>query len=559
MLAELRIRDLGVIAGADLLLEPGMTAVTGETGAGKTMVVEAIELLVGGRADGVPVRTGAAEAWVEGRFLAGEREMVLARAVPPSGRSRAYVDARMAPVGALAEVGGALVDLHGQHLHQSLLDMRVQRRALDAFAAVDLSPLEAARARLRAIEGAMAALGGDEAARAREADFLRFQVGEIDTAGLSDPGEDDALEAEEELLADAAAHRQAAWSASQALSGDGGALDALGAALSAVAGRPPLGDLEGRLRGLAAEAAEAAGDLRSLAESLEDDPERLGEVRARRNLLHHLTRKYGQDGGRGSLSEVMAYRERARSRLDELESHAQRAAGLEAERVAASDEVARAAAAVGQARRRAAPHLAEQVEAELRHLAMPGARFQVEVGEADPGDEVSFLLSANPGEPPLALAKVASGGELSRAMLAARLVLGPGRAAGGPGTEDEGPTWPSTVVFDEVDAGVGGQAALAVGRSLATLASEASEASGEAGRRQVLVVTHLPQVAAFADHQIAVRKVVRQGRTAAEAEVVQGGARVAELSRMLSGQPESTRARGHAEELLAVAARERSR
>ncbi len=253
---------------------------------------------------------------------------------------------------------------------------------------------------------------------------------------------------------------------------------------------------------------------------------------------------------------MISFAEEARDRLDVLESHAERAAALEHQRAQAVADLNRASAAVGEARRRAAPRLAEAVEAHLRQLAMAEARLEVMVGD-DPGDDVTFLLGANRGEPALPLARVASGGELSRAMLAARLVLG---------RRSSGPTWPTTTVFDEVDAGVGGQAALAVGRSLAMLASAGGvrDSSPNAGDspgsgRQVLVVTHLPQVAAYADHQVAVHKCERGGRTVAEARMVDGEARVLELSRMLSGQPQSSAARGHAEELLAVAARERGR
>ncbi|HET7487108.1 MAG TPA: DNA repair protein RecN [Acidimicrobiales bacterium] len=533
-LTELAIRDLGVIADLRVTLGGGLTAVTGETGAGKTMLVEAIELLVGGRADGTVVRSGAAEAWVEGRFVGSDDEVVLARVVPATGRSRAYVDGRMAPVGALAEAAASLVDLYGQHAHQSLLGAAAQRAALDAWAGVDHSPVTEARRRLRELDAALAELGGDERSRAREAELARFQLAELDGAGLADADEDEALEAEEDRLADMAAAREAAARASMLLAGDDGWTDALGEAVSAVAGRPALVDLESRLRSLAAEAADVAGELRQAAEGLEDDPGRLAAVRARRRLLRELRRKYGD-----TLADVMAFAVQTRARLDELEHHAERAAALEDDRRAAAARVAEAEAMVGRVRREAAPRLAAEAEAHLRTLALPHARLEVRVG-AGPGDDVTFLLAANPGEDPLPLAKVASGGELARTMLALRLALD----AGGPDAS------PSTLVFDEVDAGIGGEAALAVGRRLAALA---------AGGRQVLVVTHLPQVAAFADHQLAVRKVERDGRAVAEVEAVDGDARVVELSRMLSGHPKSAAARGHAEELLASAARDRGR
>jgi DNA repair protein RecN (Recombination protein N) len=532
VLVELRVRDLGVIADAHLALGSGLTALTGETGAGKTLLVEAIELLVGGRAESVLVRPGAEEAWVEGRFVVGDREVVLARAVPASGRSRAYVDGRMAPVAALTEAGAELVDLHGQHGHQALLSATAQRVALDRFGGVDLEPLVEARARVRGIDEALAALGGDERSRARELDLLCFQVDELDAAGIEDPEEDARLAAEEEALADATAHREAAATAHAALADDDGAGDALGAALAAVAGRGPLADLETRLRGLAAEVADAATELRGAAERLEDDPERLAAVRARREQLRQLTRKYG-----ATLADVLAFAEDARTRLDELQQHDRRAAEFDRERAVAVEAVADAERAVLAARRAAAPRLAAAVEEHLRELAMPKARVEVEVGEEPPGDRVAFLLGANPGEPALPLAKVASGGELARSMLALRLALRDPEAGAG------------TVVFDEVDAGIGGAAAVAVGRSLAALADEF----------QVLVVTHLPQVAAFADRQVAVEKGEQGGRTVAHAVELDSTARVVELSRMLSGSPDSESAREHAAELLAGAARERGR
>ncbi len=559
MLAELHVRDLGVIADLFLVLEPGMTVLTGETGAGKTLVVEAIELLLGARADPVLVRPGADEARVEGRFaVAGdghgdpgggvEREVVLARVVPRSGRSRAYVNGRLATVAELADLGGSLVDLYGQHEHQSLLSPRVQRAALDSFGDVDLRPLAAAKARVAEIDKAMAALGGDARSRAREIDLLRFQVTELEAAGIADADEDERLEAEEDLLAEAVAHRQAAVDAHDALRDDTKAADSLAEAITAVAGRRPYAAVEARLRSVAAEVDDLADEVRQAGDAIAEDPERLDRVRERRRLLLELGRKYGE-----RLSDVIAYQADACSRLGELESHDARVRELEEERSVAVTVAAETAAVVGDARRAAAPRLALAVVRHLHELAMPRASFEVSVGDGGggpvgdggpgcdrSGDRVEFLLGANPGEASLPLAKVASGGELARTMLAARLVLTAtsGRAGA-----------PPTLVFDEVDAGVGGQAALAVGEALATLAAD----------HQVLVVTHLPQVAAFADHQVAVTKVARDGRTVADIRTLDQGDRVVELSRMLSGQPLSATARDHAAELLATATASRRR
>ena len=527
MLTELHVTDLGIVADLTLVLDRGLTAITGETGAGKTLLVEAVELLVGGRADATLVRDGTAEARVEGRFVdeAGA-EVVLSRVVPVDGRSRTYIDGRLATVGELAEVGARLVDLHGQHAHQSLLAPGIQRGALDRFvgspATDPLAEYRAAREELRRIASELDGLGGDERARARELDLLRFQIGEIEAASLDDAGEDVALEAEEALLADAIAHREALAAAYGTV--EGPALDTVGAAAAALAGRAPFADLAERLRAMQAELAELGRDLRVALDSVEDDPGRLEEIRARRALLRELTRKYGE-----TLSDVRAYADEARLRLTELEGYEARAAELERAREVIRQQAADAAASLSRARLGGAGSLAEAVTPHLRELAMPAAAFEVVVEPADPTDDgadrVTFLISANPGEPPRPLGRVASGGELSRAMLAARVVLSEA---------------PPTLVFDEVDAGIGGEAGAAVGRLLADLA----------GTHQVLVVTHLAQVAAYADAQVVVEKREQGKRTVATAETVTGEERVGELSRMLAGVGESAHARSHAAELL---------
>jgi DNA repair protein RecN (Recombination protein N) len=533
LLTELHIEHLGVIERLELVLGRGLTALTGETGAGKTMLVEAIELLVGGRADSSIVRPGAAEARVDGRFVLGTGddadEVVLTRVVPADGRSRAYVNGRVATVASLAEIGGRVVDLHGQHAHQSLLAPATQRAALDRFGGVDLGPLRAARARLTELEAELAALGGDERARAREIDLLRFQVDELDAVAIDDAGEDEALGAEEELLADAVAHREAGLAALVALTDDGGARDSLGTALGLLDGRAPYGSSAGRLRDVLADLDDVVSDLRSFTETIDEDPERLAEVRTRRQLLRDMCRKYGDD-----LAEVMAYHAESAERLAQLEQFDVRAGELDRARREAMQGVLAAAAEVGAARRRAAPALAREVEAHLRTLAMPNAAVAVDVGDSNglapaDGERVQFLLAANPGSPPLPLQRVASGGELARAMLALRLVLS------GAGDADDD----RTLVFDEVDAGIGGAAAVAVGEALAALAQH----------HQVLVVTHLPHVAALADAHVVVVKQVRDGRTYATAAPLDEAGRVDEVARMLSGDVTDA-AREHARVLL---------
>jgi DNA repair protein RecN (Recombination protein N) len=525
VLHELHIEGLGVIDTLTLRIGPGMTALTGETGAGKTMLVEAISLLVGGRADPATVRPGAAEARIEGRFVVGDEEQVLARVIPAEGRSRAYVDGRLATVANLADWGAQVIDIHGQHSHQSLLGTGPQRAALDIFGAVDLAPLAVARQRLREIDETLDALGGDARSRVRELDLLRFQQSELDAAAILGTDEDERLAAEEDVLADATAHRHAAAAAIAGLGGDGGVLDQLGVVGQALAGRRPFGEHIERLRAVAVEAADVAGELRHAAEVIEDDPERLAAVVTRRQLLRELRRKYGE-----SLADVLDYRAEVEHRLAELEGHAERVAILEAERATAAAAERRAARAIAARRRSSAPSLSTRVEQRLRLLAMPHARVDIAVDGDDPGDDVRFLLAANPGLPLLPLARVASGGELARAMLALRLVLS---AA------------PDTLVFDEVDAGIGGDAASAVGAALAELAGR--------GGHQVLVVTHLAQVAAAADTQVVVAKQVCGGTTTATAATVEGERRVAEIARMLSGSEASGAAQRHAAALLNAA------
>ena len=526
MLAELRITGLGVIDEVEVVFGPGLTALTGETGAGKTMVMGAVELLLGGRADPSIVRPGATEAVVEGRFVlgdgAGDREHVLRRVVPVEGRSRAYVDGHLETAASLAEVAGRLVDLHGQHAHQRLLGAAAQRDALDRFGTIDLTPLADTRRRLAEIDAELASFGGDDRARAREIDLLRFQVAELDAAGLADPTEDDRLAAEELLLGDAVAHREAAAAALELLDGDGPASDAVGRALAALDGRSPFDPAMGRLAGLAAELGDVASDLRGIAEGLEEDPARLEVVGERRRLLAELRRKYGDD-----LGSVMAYQSDVSDRLKALEDHEARAATLDAERLAVEAACAEAAATVRSARRRAAPGLADRVCEHLRALAMPTATVEVGVdGEA--GEEVEFRLAPNSGSSMLPLVRVASGGELARTMLAVGMVL---------------TASPPVQLFDEVDAGVGGEAAHRIGEALAALATD----------RQVLVVTHLAQVAAYADHQMLVAKFDDGHSTAASVRPLDADERVVELSRMLSGSPDSETARGHATELLHAA------
>lgn len=543
-LLELRVRNLGVIDDVTIELEPGMTALTGETGAGKTLLVEALGLLLGGRSDSSVVRAGTEEAVVEGRFLVpdgslppsagadgalgsaddggGSEQLTLARSIVSGGRSKAWIDGRMASVGALAEMAAQLIELHGQHQHQSLLHTEAQRRALDAFGRIDLTALEASRIRLRRLSDERSSLGGEPGERAREVELLRFQIEEIEGAGIEDGEEDGRLEREEDRLATASAHRHAAAAALAEVSGSEGtsAVDRLAEAAGALAGRTPLAAMEHRVRSAMADLSDLATELRTVVETWDDDPERLEAVRSRRQLLHHLARKYG-----GTLDDVLGFASEARARLAAVDLEREQAAALDAAIRSAQAEVAECEGQVAEARRASARGLAAHIESTLRVLAMPSARVSISVDGTGSADQVTFLLGANPGEALQPLSKAASGGELARTMLAIRLAV----------TDS-----PGVMVFDEVDAGVGGAAATSVGAALAGLGAHS----------QVLVVTHLAQVAAQADHQVEVRKIERSGRTRSEVTHLDADGRVVELSRMLSGQPDSASARRHARELL---------
>lgn len=528
MLTELHIERLGIIESVTVPFGDGLVALTGETGAGKTMLISALQLLAGGRADAAMVRHGADEARVDGRFVDGESEWILSRVIPADGRSRGYINGRPATAAELAAQAAQLVDLHGQHAQQSLLIPASQRALLDAYAgsAPLLESYREARIAWLGLCAERDADGGDPHARAREVDLLRFQVDEIHAAELRDD-EDQALEREEDLLANAAAHQEALAHAYAALQDDAG--DGLGVAAGAL-GRG-FADLAERARALQAEAIELAGEIRQVQEAVTVDPERLDVVRARRQLLRDLQRKYGD-----SLAAVMAYGHEAQARLEALEQFEARAAQRDAHIAAAEHACVERAAALTAARVAAASEFAGEISTRFPDLAMPHAAMQIRcepgaLGE-DGADNVEFLLAANPGEPARPLAKTASGGELSRAMLAIRVVLSDRSAALG---------GPATLVFDEVDAGIGGEAGAAIGAALAALAHD----------RQVLCVTHLAQVAVCAQQQLAVRKREVDGRTIGEATLVLDDARVSEIARMLGGK-DSAVARQHAADLLEV-------
>ncbi|MFJ5810053.1 DNA repair protein RecN [Streptomyces sp. NBC_01426] len=568
----MRIRSLGVIDDAVVELSPGFTAVTGETGAGKTMVVTSLGLLLGGRADPALVRIGAKAAVVEGRIVlppgspaalraeeAGaeldDGALLISRTVSAEGRSRAHVGGRSVPVGLLAELADDLVAVHGQTDQQGLLRPARQRQALDRYAggsvAVPLEKYTGAYRRLRAVAVELDTLVTRARERAQEADHLRFGLDEI-AAVEPLPGEDAELSAEAERLGHAESLASAAQAAHAALAGnpeDPEGIDAntlvAGAhrALESVRSHDPaLGTLAERIGELGILLADVAGELAGYADDLDADPLRLAAVEERRAALTQLTRKYGD-----SVDSVLEWAEQGSARLLELDGDDERIAELTAERDGLRVELSQLAQALTDARVDSAARFASAVTDELASLAMPHARVTFDIRQIeDPegvevggrtvaygpsgADEVELLLAPHPGAQPRPIAKGASGGELSRVMLAVEVVF-----AG----SDPVPTY----LFDEVDAGVGGKAAVEVGRRLAKLAKSA----------QVVVVTHLPQVAAFADRQLLVEKTVDGSVTRSGVTVLEGEDRIRELSRMLAGQEDSETARAHAEELLATA------
>ncbi len=581
MLEEIRISSLGVIESSALELGAGLTVITGETGAGKTMIVTALGLLMGGRADSGAVRSGARSARVEGVIsaaavpgladavddLGGEVEdgrVVLARNITSEGRSRAFVGGASVPASALAGVAEPLVAIHGQSDQHRLLKTRAQREALDRFGGSNveglLSEWSALHLRLTTVEHELTDVVATARERAREADVLRFGLGEIEAVSPAS-GEDVSLAAEETRLGFADTLRTAAEQAREALSSDQGTPDALGATSAARRLLEGVQDHDAEAAELARRLAEVsyllsdlAADVASYAARLETDPARLAAVSERRAALTALTRKYGD-----SVDEVLAWSEQAASRLLDLDGTDVRIEHLRTERTDLRAGLARVGAALSAARLEAAGRLGTTVTDELTRLSMPHAEVSLSVGQqvserpaaGGPGqpldvdgrwlrytasglDEVEFLLAANTGSEPRPLHKGASGGELSRVMLALEVALA-------------GTSPVPTFVFDEVDAGVGGKAAVEVGRRLALLARTA----------QVLVVTHLPQVAAYADRHVVVHKSSDGSVTTAGLAVLDDTGRVRELSRMLAGQEESDTALAHAQELLETAQSER--
>lgn len=564
MLTELLIRNLAIIDEVQVPFQSGFNVLTGETGAGKSIIIHALNFLVGGKGDIDLIRTGADFMVVEAVFdlsrcpqgktvleeLGFEPDddtLILSRELSRSGRSRCRVNGRAATVAMLKQIGKSLVDIHGQHEHQSLLEPSNHLRFLDAFGGDEIWSLKERYAnlyrQLMQVERELAELQQSERDRMQRLDLLRYQADEIDKANLRE-GEEEELLQERQLLANAERIVERVNYAIQRLMGDGGALDDLGDALQTLKDiahlDPALSEWHDALSQAFDTIQEVGFELERYASRIEFNPERLDEVETRLDLIRRLKRKYGD-----TISAILQYREQIERELQKLETSEERLEVLQRERERLRDELADAALALSQARQEIALQLEKTVQNHLKALMMDKARFKIAIDRTpDPNglklpdgtfafgrdgvDQVEFLISTNPGEPLKPLAKIASGGEISRTMLALKASLQ---------RTHEIPV----LVFDEIDVGIGGRTAEAVGEKLREVSRYA----------QVLCVTHLPQIAALADWHLQVEKVTEGKRTRVIVTPLQFEERVKELARMLSGKQVTQASLQHAKELLA--------
>jgi DNA repair protein RecN (Recombination protein N) len=574
MLIELSIRNFAIIDDLRLELAPGFNVLTGETGAGKSIIIDAVGLLLGGRADTSMVRAGADMAQIEGVFRLDERVqslvnpileregleaetadlLILGREIRANGRSTCRINGRSVSLALLEEVSQPLVDIHGQGDHLSLLRVATHQRLLDRFGGLDAQREALAEQvrRLRTVRREIDSLQRDEQELARRVDQLNFQIEEIEAARLQ-PGEEAELVAERTRLANAERLAQLANEVCEALY-DGGAeqssaADLLDRAVRTLAQLAQIDrDLESarqQVETVAIQVTELAHTLRDYRDSVEINPRRLTYVEERLALIHNLKRKYGQ-----SVEEILAFQQRAQAELERITHSEEQIERLRNEEERLRSEIGAAALALSRARRVAADALARGAEAELGDLSMPGARFAVDLTWSDDPhgvyvegrtlacnetgiDRVEFLIAPNPGEGLNPLVKTASGGEASRLMLALKTVLA---------AADETPT----LIFDELDQGIGGRVGGVVGRKLRRISRDCVRP------RQVLCVTHLPQIAGYADTHYVVEKRVGDGRTTTRIRAITGRERVEELAAMLGTPSDGTRR--SAEEILAQAA-----
>jgi DNA repair protein RecN (Recombination protein N) len=562
VLLELVVENYAVVERIRVQFHAGLNLLTGETGSGKSIVVDALGLVLGGRASADMVRSDTERARVAAIFetprepgLLGlleragvpveDGELIVEREVLAGGKSRAFLGNRPVTVALLREIAPFLGDIHGQHEQQQLFSSVAQLESLDDFAGLEKQRGEAGDLfrRWKTIEGELEELNRSEQEKLRMADLWSFQRKEIDAAALK-PGEDAQLEQERAVLRNVAKLQENANAAYAALYE---AQESVSSQLRTALKRlEDLAKIDGSLervvetlRTAAIGVDDASDSIRDYLEKLEADPKRLDDVEARLALIERLKRKYGS-----TLDDVVAFLEDVRAKMEAIETAGERKAKLEQDLAQASAAYAEHAGTLTKARKAGAEKLAKKVETELEALALGSAVFRIEVREAswseDGADRVEFLISANAGEEPRALDKVASGGELSRIALALKTSLGQTS-----GTRTTGV--PRTLVFDEIDSGIGGGVAEAVGRRLKKLAAA----------NQVLCVTHLAQVAGFADHHYSVEKREVKGRTVAEIEELTGEARTREIGRMLSGQTVTAEALKHAEQLIRLGAARR--
>jgi DNA repair protein RecN (Recombination protein N) len=559
LLTYLKVSDLALLDSVEIEFRAGLNVLTGETGAGKTVLIGAIGLLLGDRADPAMVRTGAEEAVLEACFDLfaqpvvseslkglgylddGEDELILGRRLSKGAKSRCTVNGRLSPVSALTAIGDVLLEVHGQNTHQALLKQSTHIGYLDRFAGAaqseTLKEYREAYARLRSLlseRNRMAGEGHPEADG--ETDLLRHEIDEIDSADF-EPAEIETLEEQAARMR----HSSELWELSARVEGalrddalQSAATDLLGRAasdMSRMAGKDPaVGPLAARAESLAIEAADLSADVAAYRETLDLDPSRLQQVESRLNVLRELCRKYG-----GSLDAAAEYRARAAERLEWISGLARRAQALEAEIAMSGKETIELARALSERRSRASGDLVRAVEQQMGMLELSRAAFGVEVtskelpGDLGPGglDSVEFLFSPQPSEPLKPLKKIASGGEMSRVMLALKMVLA------------EADMLP-VLVFDEIDAGIGGETATAIGERLHDLTAY----------HQVLCVTHLPQIASYADWQYSVSRDGGASGASTEVALVEGDDRVSEICRMLGDSSSRDATAGHARDLL---------
>lgn len=564
MLSYLKVSDLALVEGVEVEFHPGLNVMTGETGAGKTVLVGAIGLLLGDRADGTDVRTGADEALLEASFdLAGEpaaraaltelgyieedeEELVLSRRLPRGGKGRSTINGRLCPVSALAAVGDALLEVHGQNSHQALLKQSTHTGYLDRFAGTahldTLQQYRLAYATLRSLEAERAAAAGQGAGEglARESELLAHEIEQIDGAAPV-PGEIVSLEETAVRLRHSTELWELASRVEAVFLGDeraaftaGDMLAQASADLSAMAARDTsLTELSSRLDAVGIEAGDIAADVSAYKESLPTDPGQLEQIESRLSLLRELCRKFG-----GTLAAVADYRDEAAARLERIETLAERARVISSEIEQAEEQATRLAGELSAGRREAAKSLTGAMKTQMKALELAGADFGVEINSRDGDgvgptglDEVEFLFSPAASEPPRPLRKIASGGEMSRVMLALKIVLA---------DADRLPV----LVFDEVDAGIGGETASVIGERLFDLTRY----------HQVFCVTHLPQIASFADWQYGVAKDEEAGVARTSVRLLDEKARVAEMCRMLGDSSGRKVTADHAADILKRAA-----